>query len=235
MRLYKLLIVFFASCCLSLGGSYANLASAAPLGFFVGLKGGYAKLDTPTSRRERVALGQGADLNASKRGRFSYGGFIGYHFLKHSNWLFGIQLGYDGDGRSEITYSSNNRYKFTEQDINLLATANYQFLSNWSVLGKFGFARTHEKYQNIFNAGTTNPDPVSSKTKYFPMLEVGLNFHATRALAVFVLYKHIFGDNQSTITKAFGPIYNDSAVAYADRLQSVAKVNAVYGGVTYQF
>jgi len=212
---------------------WSNMLYASQ-GTYVGFQLGPSWLSTPTSRQERVNKGQGADLLNHNRRTFMWGLLTGYSFPITPHFSLAPELSYNNDGATKITYASNNRYKFTEYDIALLANAIYMFSNNISLFVKSGFSYAHETYKNTFKASTsTSTDPTSSKSGYFPVVAAGTSYTFAKHYNVFIMYRHLFAKNQRTITDTFGPRFTDPS--FEDRLKNVASTNSVTVGFTYLF
>ncbi|MCW5589069.1 MAG: porin family protein [Legionellales bacterium] len=214
----------------ALFSAHSAFADITSQGLYITGQLGAAQIATPTTNDRTGA----SPLNGKARGAFAWGLNAGYQFLVNPNFLMGAELAYHDDGYSSVTFASNNQYRITSEQFDLLATFRYVLNSQWSVFLKPGIARLQQHYSIWQIARNSGIDPVTTTRHFKPVLAVGASFALNNHNALSLTYQHTFGKNLNTISKAFTPT-SGVIGAQQDVYKGGASVDSILVGWSYYF
>jgi hypothetical protein len=226
MKNMKLHTVLSVVLLLGLAGS-AN-AQQNHSGFYVGVKYGKSRIETPTTSDR-----PGTSVMGYNQGSQAMALFGGYQKSIGNGVYLGGEAGYCDNGYSTLTYSTGNRYKFISTQYNLLGALSLRTSGGLFFYLKGGFGRVREQYRlNRYSTGT--PDINSEMTKTIPVAAVGLGYALANGLDFFIDFQRTFGDRSNTVKKAL-KITNPNPPPEYNVLNSVAQVQTLTFGLSFRF
>ncbi len=161
-------------------------------GIYLGSQFGYSWIASPSKSHE---------IESCDRGHFAWGISGGYNLNILKMLSFGLEVGYNDNGRSTLTFASHNRYEITSRDWNLLATTTYLLCPNFGILLKGGAAQVTQRFCRDHIVDSDHLLGKTRERKFLPTASLGLTTCFCHYFFPFITYRGVFGHNQRRFPK----------------------------------
>ena len=178
---------------------FFTTAKSASSGFYNSIQVGNSNLDTPSIANQTKQ----SPLKDNEQDSSTWGVKVGYQKALENKSLIGIELDYNQDGYSTITYVSGNEYEFRSFNAGL-ALAYQNYLTEGIYFGiKLGVSYLEQTYKIHSITRDSGFDPITTQGDVRGAIGFEIGKQITSTTSIYLGYKYIVADDLGTTDEAF--------------------------------